>query len=238
MGKPPAISIAVLTHNEMQEFQWLMRSLEIAKDVIDEIVIIDDYSGEDFIKVVMGYAEHWPIRFFQRRLNKNFAAQRNFAKSRCSGRLILFPDADELPSARILVGLPSLLSWMDTENVDACYLPRLNISLKGELRDPLTLRIEDEDHNWEDQVRILRNLPSLRWVKRVDEGLAGIRTLFRFPHTSEFALLHVKTSNRIKKQQAFYKTIKMRSLTKHWNSIAKRTFRRERTMLVDFTPPI
>jgi glycosyltransferase involved in cell wall biosynthesis len=234
----PQISVAVLTHNETQEFKWLMRSLEAAKHLIDEIVIVDDYSSAEFVALVQGYKLTWPIKFFQRRLNKNFAVQRNFAKSQCSGRLILFPDADELPSKRILTGLPSLLSWMERENIDACYLPRLNVSLRGALRDPMSLDIKQEPHTWEDQVRILRNLPKLKWVKRIDEGLSGVESLYKFPRTNEFALLHVKTETRSEQQMAYYRTIRMRSLTKHWNSIAKRTFRRERSRVVAIAPPV
>jgi glycosyltransferase involved in cell wall biosynthesis len=234
----PQISVAVLTHNETQEFKWLMRSLEAAKHLIDEIVIVDDYSSHEFVALVQAYKLTWPIKFFQRRLNKNFAAQRNFAKSKCSGRLILFPDADELPSQRILTGLPSLLSWMESESIDACYLPRLNVTLPGPMRDPLLLDWKTEPHTWEDQVRIIRNLPRLKWVKRVDEGLSGVEMVYKFPRTEEFALLHVKTSARCEQQQAFYRSMWMRSLTKHWNSIAKRTFRRERSRVVAVSPPL
>lgn len=78
-GAAVSISIAVLTHNETREFKWLMGSLEVAKELIDEIVIVDDYSDVEFLDVVQSFKVDWPIKFFQRRLNKSFAAQRNFA---------------------------------------------------------------------------------------------------------------------------------------------------------------
>jgi len=184
-GAAVSISIAVLTHNETREFKWLMGSLEVAKELIDEIVIVDDYSDVEFLNVVQSFKVDWPIKFFQRRLNKNFAAQRNFAKSQCTGRLIFFLDADEIPSARILAGLPALLAWMESNDVDVCYLPRLNIvTREEEIRDPLTVTPKDTIFSsWEDQLRILRNLSKLKFVKRIDEGLYGFEGVYRFPQS-------------------------------------------------------
>ncbi len=38
------ISVAMLTHNESTEFRWLMDALAPALDIVDEIVVVDDYS--------------------------------------------------------------------------------------------------------------------------------------------------------------------------------------------------
>lgn len=239
--RPVSISVAVMTHNETREFKWLMRALEPARSIIDEIVVVDDFSDEGFVETVRSFEKTWPIRFFQRRLNKNFAAQRNFAKARCRGRLILFPDADELPSERVLMGLPQLLEWMESHDVDACYLPRLNVLVPGsDMADPL-LTVDDRSlsSTWEDQVRILRNLPKLRFVRRVDELLSGIGRAYKFPHTKDFVLLHAKTATRIQGQQRFYRSIHLSAtLSKHWHSIAKRTFRIDRQQIVTSDPPI
>lgn len=218
-----------------------MRALEPARSIIDEIVIVDDFSDDDFIETVRSFEKTWPIRFFQRRLNRKFAAQRNFAKAQCRGRLILFPDADELPSERVLLGLPKLLEWMESHEIDACYLPRLNVVVPGgDMADPLPMV---DDHalfsTWEDQIRILRNLPKLRFVRQLDELLAGIGRAYKFPHTKDFVLLHAKTAKRIEQQQQFYRSIRFAAaLSKHWNSIAKRTYRIDRQQIVKSDPPI
>jgi len=39
------ISVAMLTHDETPEFRWLMQALLPARDAIDEIVVVDDFSG-------------------------------------------------------------------------------------------------------------------------------------------------------------------------------------------------
>lgn len=240
-NRPVSISVAVMTHNETQEFKWLMRALEPVRSIIDEIVVVDDFSDDDFVEAIRSFEKDWPIKFFQRRLNKNFAAQRNFAMAQCQGRLILFPDADELPSKRTLMGLPKLLEWMESHEIDACYLPRLNVVVPGgNLTDPSLITDDNiQFSNWEDQIRILRNLPHLRFVRRVDELLAGIKRAYKFPHTKDFALLHVKTSERIERQKRFYRSIHLAAtLSKHWNSIAKRTFRIDRQKIIESDPPI
>src|SRR6266851_9155144 len=106
------ISVAMMTHNETAEFRWLMGALVPALDVIDEIVIVDDF-GPEFTPAVRKFEETMPLRFFQRTLGKNFAAQRNYMKSRCRGRLIFFLDPDELPTPRVLRGLPEILRMME-----------------------------------------------------------------------------------------------------------------------------
>jgi glycosyltransferase involved in cell wall biosynthesis len=97
-GKSPimaGISVALLTHNERAEFEWLMAALRPARDVFEEIVVVDDFSDPDFVAAIRQHQRDLPLRFFQRHLRKNFAAQRNYMKSLCVGRLIFFLDPDE-----------------------------------------------------------------------------------------------------------------------------------------------
>src|SRR5204862_2050 len=86
------ISVAMLTRDETVEFRWLMEALAAARDAIDEIVVVDDFSGPEFVAAVREFEATLPLRFFQRALAKNFAAQRNYMKSLCRGRLIFFLD--------------------------------------------------------------------------------------------------------------------------------------------------
>ena len=219
------ISVAMLTHNETQEFRWLMGALKSASDAIDEIVVVDDFSGPDFLAAVRDYERVLPLRFHQRALNKNFAAQRNYMKSLCRGRLIFFLDPDELPSERVLRGLPQILDMMERLDIDVCELPRVNVSIEGDrLVHPreLDLGAQGVSVRWEDQVRVLRNLPRLRWTLRLNEVLLGVRRGYRFPHSLDYALLHCKTRQRQARQRAFYRSIRLRHLSRVVNSIAKR----------------
>jgi hypothetical protein len=103
----------------------------------------------------------------------------------------------------------------------------------------MTLNLEDQIvPGWEDQVRILRNLPKLKWVNHVNEGLSGIGRAYRFPSIADFRLLHVKTEARVHQQRKFYSTIPFKRLSRHLDSIAKRTIRRERKVFVALETPL
>jgi glycosyltransferase involved in cell wall biosynthesis len=235
------ISVAMLTHDETAEFRWLMEALVPALDVIDEIVIVDDFSGPEFTAAVREFEDTMPLRFFRRELGKNFAAQRNYMKSLCRGRLIFFLDPDELPTTRVLRGLPSILQMMETLDIDACQLPRLNVWVPGDrLVHPRSVDLKDRDLSilWEDQFRMLRNLPHLRWTMRLNEYLAGVRRGYRFPHTLDYALLHCKTQGRQARQRVFYRSIQMRHLSRMKNSLRKRLPWRRETQWISADVPI
>jgi glycosyltransferase involved in cell wall biosynthesis len=235
------ISLAMLTHDETAEFRWLMQTLLPAREVIDEIVVVDDFSGPEFMDTVREFEKSLPLRFFQRALAKNFAKQRNYMKSLCRGKLIFFLDPDELPTARVLRGLPKILEMMEALDIDACQLPRLNLWIPGErLLDPRSVDLEDKSLRilWEDQFRMMRNLPHLHWTMRLNEYLAGVRRGYRFPHSRDYALLHCKTQARQDRQWVFYRSIRMRHFSRMKNSVLKRLPWRTKTQWVAAEPPI
>jgi glycosyltransferase involved in cell wall biosynthesis len=237
----PDITVAFMTHNEKDEFEWLMERLTTALDVIGEIVIVDDYSDPDFVAAVRSYERTMPIRFFQRPLKKDFAAQRNYMKSLCQGRLIFYLDPDELPSEQILRGLPKILEMMERLDIDACQLPRLNISCEGDgAIHPATIDLASDNLTtfWEDQTRILRNLPHLRWTMRLNEYLDGIRRGYRFPRELNYALLHSKTKGRQQRQRVFYRSMHERHISRIKNSIVKRLPWRRDTVWIAAEVPI
>ena len=235
------ITIALLTHDETAQFRWLMEALLPARHLFDEIVVVDDFSGPEFLRAVHEFEAKLPIRLFQRALNQNFAAQRNYMKSQCRGRMIFFLDPDELPSPRILNGLPQILAMMERLDIDACQLPRLTISHPGSgPAHPLSLNLQGEGIAllWEDQFRMLRNLPHLRWTLRLNEYLTNVRTAYRFPHTLDYALLHPKSLQRQKEQRVFYRSIRLRHVSRIKNSIYKRLPWRQATRWIVADTPV
>jgi glycosyltransferase involved in cell wall biosynthesis len=235
------ISIALLTHNEALPFRWLMQSLSPALSVLDEIVVVDDFSDPDCVETIRGFEDKVPLRFYQRALRKNFAKQRNYMKSLCRGELIFFLDPDELPSERLLMGLPKILEMMERLDIDACTLPRINILHDSDQPvHPSELNLADSTHKvlWEDQIRILRNLPRLYWTMHLNEYLTGMRRCYRFPRLLDYALLHPKTVNSAAKQRLFYKSIKMRHVSRVKNSIFKRVPWRRRIEWIAADVPI
>src|SRR5260370_35376695 len=75
------ISVAMMTHNETAEFRWLMEALVPALDVIDEIVIVDDFSGAEFTAAVRAFEGTRPLRCCHRGLRSAFGATTDHMKS-------------------------------------------------------------------------------------------------------------------------------------------------------------
>ena len=86
------ISALVLTKNEEKNIKKCLQSLSWC----DELILIDDYSEDKTLQIVR--ACHCVIKIYKRKLNNNFAAQRNFGLSKAKGDWILFIDADEVVS--------------------------------------------------------------------------------------------------------------------------------------------
>ena len=89
------LSAVVLTKNEEKSIERCIKSLLFC----DEIIIIDDYSEDNTLEKIQNLKSQIPNKFkiliFKRKLNKDFAGQRNFGLSKTSNEWVLFVDADE-----------------------------------------------------------------------------------------------------------------------------------------------
>ncbi len=81
------ISVIVLARNEEKNIKECLESVRWA----DELIIIDDYSIDNTIKI----AEKYTKKIYQRKLAGNFSSQRNFAISKANTKWVFFVDADE-----------------------------------------------------------------------------------------------------------------------------------------------
>lgn len=81
------ISVVVLTHNSQAELSLCLSSLSWC----DEIIIIDDYSTDNTLKL----AQKFNAKIYRRHLQGDFAAQRNFGLKKAQGDWVLFVDSDE-----------------------------------------------------------------------------------------------------------------------------------------------
>ena len=80
------ISYSILTHNETDSLEKLLKFLIKWKQPEDEIVILDDYSDDEKTKQILDfYVSTHDIVFEQRNLLNDFATQKNYLKSMCSG---------------------------------------------------------------------------------------------------------------------------------------------------------
>lgn len=81
------ISAVVLTKNEEKNIKDCLKTLAWC----DEVVVIDDYSKDQTVNI----AKKMGAKVFKRRLNDNYASQRNYGLGKARGDWILFVDADE-----------------------------------------------------------------------------------------------------------------------------------------------
>ena len=121
------LSYAITTHNEYEEINELLGILIHNMDPKDEIVILDDYSDERTQEVFTSwnaqYGHNIDIKVEQRKLNKDFAAQKNYLNSMCSGDYIFNIDADEIPHDALLNQIKTIL---EMNEVDLIWVPRIN----------------------------------------------------------------------------------------------------------------
>ena len=83
------ISGAILTHNNSRTIREVIESI---KGIIDELIIVDDFSEDETITIVK--ATYPMVQIFQRKLD-GFDVQRNFAIEKAKNDWILMIDSDE-----------------------------------------------------------------------------------------------------------------------------------------------
>lgn len=190
-------SAVVLTKNEEKNIFECLKTL----DFCDEILIIDDNSKDSTIKITEGLKDS-RIKIYQRELNNDFSAQRNFALEKARNDYVLFVDADErvedkLKEEILLLG-PEFDGYF-IKRVDNLWGKELK---HGEVSDIYLLRIGNKEKGI--------------WVGKVHEQWAIVgRTrklrnpLKHFPHptASEF-LSEINYYTDLRSKELFNKGVK------------------------------
>ncbi|OGK10055.1 hypothetical protein A2767_00290 [Candidatus Roizmanbacteria bacterium RIFCSPHIGHO2_01_FULL_35_10] len=83
------ITVVILTKNEEKNIERAIKSVQFC----NEIIIIDDYSSDKTLDIV--YKVLKVHKVFQRKLNNDFAGQRNFGMTKAKNEWVFFLDADE-----------------------------------------------------------------------------------------------------------------------------------------------
>ena len=118
------ISYSILTHNETDTLEKLLKFLVKWKQPEDEIVILDDYSDDEKTKQILDfYVSAHDIVFEQRNLLNDFATQKNYLKSMCNGDYSFNLDADEMISRWFMKNVHEII---ESNPIDLIYLPRIN----------------------------------------------------------------------------------------------------------------
>ena len=200
------ISYSILTHNETNSLEKLLKFLIKWKQPEDEIVILDDYSDDKKTKQLLDfYVSAHDIVFEQRNLLGDFASQKNHLKSMCSGDYSFNLDADEMISLWLIKNIHSIV---EENEIDLIYLPRINTveGLTEQHAKYWHWNVNDDGWvNFPDwQGRVFRNRPNIKWEKPVHEMLIGFQTYSHLPTEKPFCILHHKTIEKQEQQNEFY----------------------------------
>lgn len=201
----PSISYAITAHNEHEELERLLFILDQNIQDIDEVVIqLDTTATEEVKEVCYKYPAFTLIEF---PLNRDFASFKNNLKSKCTRDYIFQIDADEYPSYILIGNLPQVLEL--NPDVELFRVPRVNTveGLTQEHIDQWRWYVNQDGWvNYPDfQMRILKNLPEIKWVNKVHEIIVGAKLIADLPNG--FELLHPKTIERQEKQNELYNTL-------------------------------
>ena len=200
------ISYSILTHNETDTLEKLLKFLVKWKQPQDEIVILDDYSDDENTKQILDfYVSTHDIVFEQRNLLNDFATQKNYLKSMCSGDYSFNLDADEMASRWLMKNIHGIL---EENEIDLVYLPRINTvdGLTQQHAQHWGWSINEEGWvNFPDwQGRIFKNRPNIKWERPVHEMLVGFQTYSHLPTEKPFCIRHYKTIDKQEQQNKKY----------------------------------
>ncbi len=206
------ISFGITVHNEADELNKLLEILIHKTDPEDEIIICVD-GDDDGVRFVLDswtqqYAHTKTIKIYQRKLEGDFAAQKNSVIENCDGDYIFHIDADEIPHENLVNILPEML---ETNDVDLVWVPRVN-TVEGLTDEHCTKwgwRITKLGWvNYPDyQARVFRNREDIRWTRKVHEYITGCKTYAHLPPQEELSLYHPKTIDKQEQQNRLYSDI-------------------------------
>jgi len=203
------ISYAITVCNELKEIKRLVDFLLSNKRKEDEIVILFDQSKGTQEAITYLDTIKTEGCLVSNRFEGHFAKWKNLLTTHCTGDYIFQIDADELPHINLIQNLPSLLEANPT--VDMLRVPRVN-TVEGLTEKHIKKwgwNVNEKGWvNWADgQMRIYRNIPSIKWVNKVHEVLEGYKTHGMLPLEEEWALYHPKTIEKQEKQNNYYNTL-------------------------------
>lgn len=150
------ISAVVLVHNEIDTIKDCLKSLSFS----DEIIVVEDNADEKTIRKITGLKElQKKILMHHRKLNGDFAAQRNFAMTKASGDWVLFVDADEVVPQNLA---REIISETNKNNlhIQGYFLRRTDHFFNRQLNYGETSRVR--------LLRLARNNAG-RWERKVHE---------------------------------------------------------------------
>ena len=203
------ISYGITVHNESDELNKLLEILVHKTQAEDEIVIVqdgDDKKVEEVISSWMSqYLDAKGIYWYTRKLDGNFADQKNYVIEQCEGDYIFHIDADEYPHETLIEQLPEILTIND---VDLVWIPRVNTIDGMTEQDVMKWGWRVSEQGWVNypdyQSRVFRRDENIRWTRPLHEHIVGCKTYSHLPPHEELSLYHPKTIEKQTQQNVFY----------------------------------
>jgi glycosyltransferase involved in cell wall biosynthesis len=200
------ISYGITVHNEAYELNRLLEILTHKTDKEDEIVVCIDGDDEKVEAVLGEYLSENKAIVYKRKLDGDFAAQKNSVIENSTGDYIFHLDADEYPHETLLEQLKQIIEMND--GVDLIWIPRVNTveGMKEEHIQKWGWRISEKGWvNYPDyQARVFRNHKDIRWTRPLHEYITGSKTYAHLPPHEELSLYHPKTIQKQEEQNMFY----------------------------------
>jgi glycosyltransferase involved in cell wall biosynthesis len=137
------LSVVVLTKNEEKNIERCLESL----DFCNEIIVVDDYSADKTLEIIQKLEVKSQnlkskVKIFERKLDNDFAAQRNFGLSKANNEWVLFVDADEVVTQELKKEIDSLVS-PKAGDINAYYLRRRDYFWEKELKYGEVKKVRD-----------------------------------------------------------------------------------------------
>ena len=203
------ISYGITVHKEHEELNQLLDLLINETDTEDEIIIVqdgDDKKVEEVISSWMSqYLDAKGIYWYTRKLDGNFADQKNYVIEQCEGDYIFHIDADEYPHETLIEQLPEILTIND---VDLVWIPRVNTIDGMTEQDVMKWGWRVSEQGWVNypdyQSRVFRRDEKIRWTRPLHEHIVGCKTYSHLPPHEELSLYHPKTIEKQTQQNVFY----------------------------------
>jgi len=196
------ISYGITVYNEADELHRLLDTLNMYIDSEDEIVVCVDGDNESVKKVL---DECLADVVYNRKLEKDFAAQKNSVIEKSTGDYIFHIDADEYPNEILLQQLKQIL---EINNVDLVWVPRVNTIEGMEQHHIQKWGWRVTENGWVNypdyQARVFRRDKNIRWVRPLHEYINGCKTYAHLPPQEELSLYHPKTIQKQEQQNMFY----------------------------------
>lgn len=176
------LSLSMIVKGTAEEAVYLEQALESTKGVFDEIVLVANAPEDvDVHRNVRKVAKKFKAKYFERVWKDDFADQRNYSFSKCTGDVIFWMDTDDvIDKPKKLREVAELM----TPLTDAVYLEYLY-----ELDETGAVKTT----HWRE--RLIRNNGAFFWKGRLHETLIEVRRAGKVKN-DEVKIVHTAKDDR------------------------------------------